>query len=280
MSTRPPITHAEGTLPSGQFWQSWTAPETTGVVVLVHGVHEHGGRYAHVAARLAADGWTTFAVDHPGHGRSPGSRGTIGSMAATVDGVHQLTELAVATHPEVPVFVYGHSLGGLVALQYLTGTPHPRIRGGVISAPALDTGAATPVQRVLAPVLSRFLPDLGVLGLDPATISRDPAVVRDYEADPLNHHGKLTARTGTETMTAATAMPARLRSLTLPLLVIHGGADELMPARVTEIVRDNVASTDLTVTVYEGLVHEPHNEPEKDRVLDDVAGWLAAHRGN
>lgn len=274
--------HARGTLPSGQAWQSWTPPQTTGVdgvVALVHGVHEHGGRYAHVARRLAADGWATFAVDHPGHGRSPGSRGTIGSMAATVEGVRQLVALAGAAHPDVPVFVYGHSLGGLVALQYLTGSPDPRVRGAVVSAAALDTSTATGLQRLVAPVLSRFLPDLPVLALDPTTISRDPAVVADYEADPLNHHGRMTARTGAETMATAAAMPARLRTLTLPLLVLHGGADALMPASVTELLRREVASPDLTVTVYEGLAHEPHNEPEKDRVLDDVAGWLAAHRG-
>lgn len=271
--------HASGTLASGQYWQSWTPEPTTGVVVLVHGVHEHGGRYAHVAARLACDGWATAAVDHPGHGRSPGSRGTVGSMAATVEGVRQLVELAAGAHPDVPVFVYGHSLGGLIALQYLTGSPDPRVRGAVLSAAALDTGTATGLQRLVAPVLSRVLPDLPVLALDPATISRDPAVVADYEADPLNHHGKMTARTGAETMTTAAAMPARLRTLTMPLLVLHGGADALMPVSVTELVRREVASEDLTVTVYDGLFHEPHNEPEKDRVLDDVAGWLAAHRG-
>ncbi len=270
--------HTVGTLPSGQAWQSWTPASTTGVVVLVHGVHEHGGRYAHVARRLAADGWSTFAVDHPGHGRSPGTRGTIGSMSQTVEGVRQLVALADAAHPDVPVFVYGHSLGGLIALQYLTDSPDPRVRGAVISAAALDTSAATGLQRLVAPVLSRFLPDLPVLALDPTTISRDPAVVADYEADPLNHHGKMTARTGAETMTTAAAMPARLRTLTLPLLVVHGGADALMPARVTEVVRREVASTDVTITVYDGLFHEPHNEPEKDRVLDDVAAWLAAHR--
>jgi alpha-beta hydrolase superfamily lysophospholipase len=269
--------HAEGTLPSGQHWQRWTAPTTRGVVVLVHGVHEHGGRYAHVAERLAGAGYSTFAVDHPGHGRSPGRRGDIGSLEIAADGVAQTVELAVATHPGLPVVVYGHSLGGLIALQYLTGSPDGHVRGAVLSAPALDTSAATRVQRLAAPLLSRLAPHLGVLAIDPATISRDPEVVRAYEADPLNHHGRMTARTGAETMLGAAAMPGRLPSLTLPLLVVHGGADRLMPSSVTEVVRAHAGSDDVTVTVYAGLFHEPHNEPEKEQVLDDVVSWLDAH---
>lgn len=273
-----PAPSAEGTLPSGQYWQAWGPGAPLGVVVLVHGLHEHGGRYAGVAERLGAAGYAGYAVDHPGHGRSPGTRGNIGSMAAAVDGVAALTRLAAQRHPGLPVFVYGHSLGGLIALQYLTGAPSDRIVGAVISAPALDTSAATGLQRTVAPVLSRLLPDLGVLSLDAGTISRDPQVVADYRADPLNHLGKVRARTGTEMMLTAAAMPQRLRSLTLPLLVLHGGGDRLMPPAASEVVRSSAASPDLTLRIYDGLYHEPHNEPEREQVLDDVVGWLDAHR--
>jgi alpha-beta hydrolase superfamily lysophospholipase len=281
----PAATHTEGTAPSGQHWQAWTpdpavaAPVgVVGVVVLVHGLHEHGGRYGHVAERLAAAGYASYAVDHPGHGRSPGTRGNIGSMAATVDGVAALVRLAGERHPEVPLFVYGHSLGGLIALQYLTGAPDPRVRGAVISGPALDTGTANGVQRALAPVLSRLLPDLGVLQLDADAVSRDPEVVRAYRTDPLDRMGKVRARTGAEMMKATAALPARLRSLTLPLFVLHGGADRLVPPAASEMVPAHAASQDLTRRVYPGLYHEPHNEPEKDQVLDDVVAWLDAHR--
>jgi alpha-beta hydrolase superfamily lysophospholipase len=199
-------------------------------------------------------------------------------MAATVDGVDQLVRLGGREHPGAPLFVYGHSMGGLIALQYLTGSPDGRIRGAVISAPALDTGAATGVQRLVAPLLSRLLPDLGVLGLDAGTISRDPAVVAAYRTDPLNYTGKVRARTGSEMMSTATAMATRLRSLTLPLFVLHGGADRLVPTAASELVPAHAASADVTRTVYDGLYHEPHNEPEQDRVLDDVIAWLGAHR--
>ena len=279
----PAATHTEGTSPSGQYWQAWTPPPAVdapvvGVVVLVHGLHEHGGRYRHVAQRLAQAGYASYAVDHPGHGRSPGTRGNITSMAAAVDGVAALVRLAGERHPDVPLFVYGHSLGGLIALQYLTGDPDGRVRGAVVSAPALDTSAATGAQRVLAPVLSRLLPDLGVLALDAETISRDPAVVAAYRSDPLNHTGKVRARTGAEMMLATAAMPTRLRALTMPVFVLHGGDDRLMPPAASEMVPAHAASADLTRRVYPGLYHEPHNEPEKDQVLDDVVAWLDAHR--
>jgi alpha-beta hydrolase superfamily lysophospholipase len=273
-----PLGHGQGTLASGQYWQGWSVPDPAGVVVLVHGAHEHGGRYAHVAQRLGAAGYASYAPDHPGHGRSPGRRGDIRSLAAAVEGVAQTARAAADRHPGVPLFVYGHSLGGLVALQYLTGTPHGRIAGAVVSAPALDTSTATPAQRVLAPVLSRLAPGLGVLTLDAETVSRDPEVVAAYRADPLTHTGRMVARTGTEILLGAAAMPARLRGLRLPLLVVHGGADRLVPPAASEVVRRHAGSPDVTVRIYDGLYHEPHNEPEKDEVLDDVVAWLDAHR--
>jgi alpha-beta hydrolase superfamily lysophospholipase len=130
----------------------------------------------------------------------------------------------------------------------------------------------------VAPLLSRVLPDLGVLRLEAEAVSRDPEVVRDYRTDPLNHTGKMVARTGAELMSTALAMPRRLPSLTMPLLVLHGTADRLVPPAASEVVRAHAGSPDLTLRVYDGLFHEPHNEPEKDDVLADVVAWLDTHR--
>jgi acylglycerol lipase len=269
--------HVEGTLPSGQYWQGWTAEAPVrGVVALVHGVHEHGGRYAHVGARLADAGYPVYAVDHPGHGRSPGPRGNIGSMASTVAGVDALARLAAGRHPGVPAFVFGHSLGGLIALQYITGTPI-ELRGAIVSAPAFDTSDSNAVTRALSPVLSRIAPNLGVLQLDLTAISRDPDVVRDYRTDPLNYTGKVRARTGTEILQTVLAMQPRLEALKLPLLLIHGSADRLVPVTTTEFVQQHAGSDDVTVKIYEGGYHESHNEPNKDAVLTDIVTWLDAH---
>ena len=266
----------EGTLPSGQYWQGWLVQAPAGVVVLVHGLHEHSGRYRHVAERLSTARYAVYAVDHPGHGRSPGTRGNIESMAAAVQGVDLLARLAGQRHPEVPLFVYGHSLGGLIALQYLTGTPHERIRGSVLSSPALDTSAATGAQKLVALLLSRLLPDAGVTHGDLTTISRDQDVVQAFRADVLNYNGRLRARTGAEIMLAVSTMPQRLTSLMLPLLVLHGSADRLVPPAASEVVRAHAGSPDLTVKIYDGLYHELHNEPEQQEVLDGIVTWLDA----
>lgn len=268
---------ADGTLPSGQYWQGWPVQAPAGVIVLVHGVHEHSGRYHHVAERLSEARYAVYAVDHPGHGRSPGTRGNIDSMAAAVHGVGMLAGMAGQRHPGVPLFVYGHSLGGLIALQYLTGTPDERIRGGVLSSPALDTSVATGAQKLAALLLSRLLPDAGVAHGDLDTISRDQEVVQAFRADALNYTGKVRARTAAEVLLAVSAMPQRLASLRLPLLVLHGSADRLIPPAASEVVRANAGSPDLTVKIYDGLYHELHNEPEQQEVLDGIVAWLDAH---
>jgi alpha-beta hydrolase superfamily lysophospholipase len=245
--------------------------------VLVHGAHEHGGRYAHVAERLVVSGYRSYAIDHAGHGRSPGTRGNIGSMAATVAGVDELARLAQSRHPGAPTFVYGHSLGGLIALQYVTGSPVP-LNGVVVSAPAVDVSAATPMQIRASSVLSRLAPNLGVLQIDAETVSRDPAVVEAYRTDPLNYTGRMRARTGAEILATVKSLEPRLARLTLPMYVLHGTADRLVPPAATDWVEQHAIKAELTVRRLEGLYHEPHNEPEQDEVLDDIVAWLDAHR--
>jgi len=190
--------------------------------------------------------------------------------------VDELARLAVGRHPGVPAFVYGHSLGGLIALQYITGTPI-ELRGAILSAPAVDVSAANGVQRAASGLLSRLTPNLGVLKLDLTAISRDLDVVRDYRTDPLNYLGKLRARTGAEILNTVMAMRPRLEALKLPLLVFHGTADRLVPPAATTFVAEHVGSADLTVKMYEGYYHEAHNEPDREGVLDDIVAWLDAH---
>ena len=148
----------------------------------------------------------------------------------------------------------------------------------MLSSPALDTSAATGAQKLVALLLSRLLPDAGVAHGDLNTISRDNKVVQAFRADALNYTGKIRARTGAEIMLAVSAMPQRLTSLTLPLLVLHGSADRLVPPAASEVVGANAGSPDLTVKIYDGLYHELHNEPEQQEVLDGIVAWLDARR--
>lgn len=256
--------------------RSWV-PGTAvrGAAVLVHGVAEHSGRYDYVGRTLAAAGFAVHALDHLGHGESAriGAPANLGSIDDAADKVAALIELVRAEHPGVPVFVIGHSMGALITLYLATRAPL-EVAGVVVSAPPLIIDAGNPVQRVLAPVLSRFTPDLGVLKLDSSGISRDPAVVTDYDNDPLVFRGKLPARTATEILTAAGQVLERLPRLRVPTLAMQGTADTIASPVSLDRIEQHAGTTDLTIRRYDGLYHEIFNEPERDQVLADVLSWL------
>ncbi|MBJ8348422.1 alpha/beta hydrolase [Antrihabitans sp. YC2-6] len=259
------------------YWQGWLPDSAPiGIVVISHGVAEHGGRYEHVGTRLTENGYAVYAIDHRGHGKSEGVRSNIDRVSGVVADLDTLIRATAAKHPDVPVFLLGHSMGGLIALQYLSGSAYD-LRGAVIIAPAVEVEVGNIVTLTAAPILSRLLPNLGVLKLDSSEVSRDAQVVEDYDNDSLNFRGKLPARTGAEILATAQKLQSRLSNVTLPLLVLHGSDDKLVSPSSSKIVADNVASTDLTHKEYEGLYHEVLNEPEKEAVIDDVVAWLKAH---
>lgn len=260
------------------YWQGWLPEQSAarGVVVLVHGFGEHSGRYAHVGARLAGAGMAAYAADHRGHGRTGGRPANIERMSLVVADLGRFVGFAAGQHPGAPLFVLGHSMGGLIALQYAT-EPDARLDGLLLSGPAVEVTVGSALQRRAAGVLSALTPQLGVTSLPVDRISRDREVVAAYENDPLVHHGAVPARTGAELLATATALPGRLGRLTVPVLLLHGGDDGLAAPSGSRMVHDAVASTDKTLHRYEGLYHEVFNEPERDRVLTDLVTWLEAH---
>ncbi|QIS02753.1 alpha/beta fold hydrolase [Nocardia brasiliensis] len=258
-------------------WRAWL-PEVRarGVIVLVHGVAEHSGRYAHVGKRLAGAGFAVYALDHIGHGKSAGGKANIGSMDGAADNVAAMLNIASREHPQVPRFLIGHSMGSLIVLHLATRAPVD-VAGIVLSAPPLDIPLGNPVQRLLAPLLTRITPNLGVLKLDSSQISRDPEVVRAYDNDPLVYRGSLPARTAVEILDTTALVKQRLDRLTVPLLVLHGTGDAIAAPSSTDLIERNAGSKDLTAIRYEGLYHEIFNEPEQDEVLGNVVDWLEAH---
>lgn len=257
------------------FWQAWLPDgEADAVVAIAHGAAEHGGRYAWVAGELAGRGHAVYALDHRGHGRSTGQRALVDRLDRAAADVQALVALAGDAHPDVPVFLLGHSMGGLIALAHAD--RHQReLAGLVLSSPlaVLEAGGAA---RAAVRALSRWAPRLPIVAIDAATVSRDPEVVRAYERDPLNHRGRLPARTVGELAAAVGALPGRLPELRLPVLVLRGSADRLVDPAGGELVAERAGSDDCTLLSYDGLYHELLNEPERDRVLADVAGWIAA----
>ncbi len=275
------MTHTDGTFTGAAgheiYWRAWTPEQPKAVVVLAHGLHEHSGRYEHVAERLNRSGYAVHTLDHAGHGRSGGTKGNIGSMAGVLDDFDRLRRTAQEQHPGLPLVVLGHSMGGLIAIDYLVSKGQEGVAALAVSGAAVDTSSAGGVQRRLAPVIGRLAPNLGVLLLGADNVSRDPAVVKDYENDPLNHNGKVRARTGAEMLLSVQRVVDGLPRITVPTLVMHGSEDKLVPVAGSRLIEETIGSPDKTLKIYDGLYHEIFNEPEQDQVLDDLVAWLDAH---
>jgi acylglycerol lipase len=261
------------------FTRCWTPDgQPRAVVILVHGAGEHLGRYEHVAAALLAQGHAVYASDHRGHGRSDGPRALVDRLANAVADVDQLVVTAAAAHPGLPVFMLGHSMGGLIALHYAA-AHQQRLVGIVLSGTLAQLDDVPAALRMIGRTLSVVAPRAGLIAIDPALISRDQAVVESYRSDPLVHHGKLPARTAVELADAVAALAQLLPSIGLPALVLYGTEDGLCPPSGSVMIGERIGSEDRTVKGYDGLLHEILNEPERDAVLAEICGWLAARCG-
>ncbi len=257
------------------YWQAWLPDsEPRAAVVISHGVSEHSDRYAHVARALNDAGYAAYAHDHRGHGRSGGGGSNIERLDYVVADLLTLVQIAADRQGEKP-FLLGHSMGGNIATAFVI-EHEEELAGLILSSPAVDAAAATPVERVLSRVASELAPRLGVFDVEADGISRDPEVVRAYVADPLVHNGKMPARTVSELVRGARRYPGQLPAVRLPVLIFHGGADPIVPVRASEMVEDRIGSEDKTAIYYDGLYHETLNEPEQDKVIAAVVAWLDA----
>lgn len=255
--------------------QGWL-PETgaRAVIVVAHGLAEHGGRYETLAGELVQRGYAVYAVDHRGHGRSSGPRANIGRFAHLVSDFCAFTGRCAREHLDTPVFMLGHSMGGAVAFASALRLQHT-LRGLVLSAPALATDQKLgPLQEMFVRLLSVVAPNTGALALPADAVSRDPSVVARYAADPLVHHKEIPARTLVELLRAMQGFPASAHELRLPTLILHGTADTLVPLAATRPVYQAFGTDDRSVKLYDGLYHEVFNEPERARVTADLLRWL------
>ena len=260
----------------GLYWRAWLSDgDPKAVVAVSHGASEHLGRYAHVGERFAASAYAVYALDHRGHGRSEGRRAMIERADYVVEDLHRLIAMAAGRHPGLKLFLLGHSMGGAVALACAI-RHQDELAGLILSSPLASVEAASPATRALGKLLSVVAPGFGVYEVDSSAVSRDPEVVRDYDEDPLVHHGRLPARTVAEVTGMVGRFPEEVPALRLPLLVMHASEDGLTPVGGSRMVHERAASEDKTLAIEEGLYHEILNEPERERVMARMLEWLDA----
>lgn len=245
---------------SGEPWAS---------LLLVHGLAEHSGRYEHVGAQLAAAGIDTYAFDLRGFGASGGARASVDRWSQLHDDVEERLAAVRSIDPARPVVLFGHSLGGLIALGYvLDGRARPDLL--VLSAPAIS-GEIPRWQRLLVSSLRRVAPGLRLSNrLDTGTLSSDAGVRASYVADPLNQH-ESTVRFAHAAFGEQRRVAAALDRLSMPTLVVHGGLDRLVPTATSEALEGRPG---VTRRVYPGVLHELHNEPAGPKVIDEEIGWI------
>ncbi|GAC1506745.1 MAG: monoacylglycerol lipase [Chloroflexota bacterium] len=275
------IDHAEGTFDGAGgtrlYYQRWLPHDarTRATVAIVHGFGEHGGRYMTVVNVLVPRGYAVYALDHRGHGRSPGPRGHISEWSEFRGDVRAFVNLVHGRHDE-PLFLYGHSMGGLIVLDYGLHDPSG-LAGAIVSGPLLAPPAISPALLLLGRVLSRVLPRFSMnSGLDPATLSRDAQLMEPFKHDSLIH-SRGSARLSTEIPAAIARTQASAAHWSIPLLIIHGGDDAIVPPVGSRSFFERVPIADKEHHEYPGGYHEPHNDSDRDIVLADVANWLDRH---
>lgn len=259
------------------FYQSWhPEDQPRAALALVHGFGEHSGRYPNVVNHFVPRGYAVYGFDHRGHGRSPGQRGHINAWSEYRDDVRAFVQLVTARESPRPIFLWGHSLGGLIVLEYALHYPEG-LRGVIASAPLLGQAGISPILIALARVLSRVAPTFSLsTGLDATTLSRDPAVVKAYTSDPLVH-SLGTPRLSTEISAAQTWTLAHASEWRVPLLLFFGTADRLVPPENTRKFFDAITFPDKHKIEYEGAYHETHNDIIHAQVMADVEQWLQTH---
>lgn len=259
------------------FAQGWepqaVAPKA--VVCLVHGLGEHTSRYEHVAEAFTREGLILMGHDLRGHGRSPGPRGHINAIEDFMQDIDVLLEQARTRYPGLPLFLYGHSLGGIQVLHYGL-RRKPQVKGVIATSSGLRTAIENQKAKVaMAKLFGALLPTVAIAsGLDPNGISRDKTVVKAYQNDPLVHD-KISFGFGREMIGVTAWTLSHAGEFSLPLLLLHGKADAIaFPSSSIEFAAP--LGDKCTLVLWDDAYHELHNEPEKQEVFKTMTLWMNA----
>jgi alpha-beta hydrolase superfamily lysophospholipase len=278
------VEHGVGTVaaPDGTplFVQWWSpAEKPRGVLVVLHGLKDHSSRYSAFAQGLVRRGFAVHAFDLRGHGKSGGPAVRVESFEDYTGDLDWFVRDVKARHPDVPLFLLGHSMGGAIALATVLDKAPP-VDGLVLSAAALKPGAdVNPALIAVTAQLGRFLPDLPVLNLDDAAFTRDTSQAQQDGSDVLIHHKPGPARTAAELLATMQRNADRFEKVTLPILVLHGTADRLTNPEGSRELHARAGSADKTLKLYPDCFHDLLHEPVAARaaVVGDVTAWLESH---
>jgi acylglycerol lipase len=261
------------------FFRSWRPDDTPcGVVVIVHGFHSHSGYYEWAAEQLVAHRLAVYALDLRGRGRSDGERYFVAKISDYVDDVATFVKLAKSKEPATPVFMLGHSAGGVVSCLYALDHQH-EIAGLICESFAFQTPAPDFALAVLKG-LGRIAPHAHVLHLKNEDFSRDPSAVAAMNTDPLIAHETQPTQTVAELVRADERLKKELSLITLPVLILHGSADKATKPSGSRFFHDAAASRDKTLKIYDGHYHDLLNDLGKEIVMSDINAWIAARVAN
>ncbi|MCB0570294.1 MAG: lysophospholipase [Phaeodactylibacter sp.] len=258
------------------FAREWAPKSPKGAICLVHGLGEHIGRYEHFAHYYTKKGFSVLGYDRRGHGQSGGKRGHAPNIGLLLDEIAQLLVETKVRYGGLPVFLYGHSMGGNLVLSYVL-KRHPDVQGVVASAPWIRLAFPAPQFKVaLGKVMKSIFPGFSQSnGLKTEHLSKDPDVVRLYEQDLLTHD-RITAAMGIGMLEQANWLDNFSGHFPCPLLLMHGSEDHIVsPEGSRDFSRR--AQGEVTYREWEGLYHEIHNEREQQEVFDFTLHWLQGH---
>lgn len=253
--------------------KTWTIDESIAELILIHGSTEYTGRYNWAAKIFNENKINVHSFDLRGHGNSGGERVNISTFDEYIDDVHLFIENLKLSNDRI--FILGHSLGGLIAMTYLTKYPDTKCRGVILSSAGLKVGDdISPLLIKISSVLSALFPKLKTVKMNVQHLSRDPKVIEDYVNDPLIYHEGIKARYGGESIKAIIKLREHYSSFNFPALILCGSADKLADPQGSQWMYDEISSADKTLEILDGLYHEILHEPEKNEVIGKIIEWI------
>jgi acylglycerol lipase len=258
-----------------QFWLPDKKPKA--VLLVAHGLAEHSGRYKNLVDYFVPKGYAVYALDHRGHGKSEGTLSYVDNFNDYLIDLKTFFDMVRKDSKNTKIFLFGHSLGGTIATAYAV-EHQDELAGLMVSGSTLvPATSVSPALLAIAGVVSALAPKMGVTLLDASAISRDQAVVDAYVNDPLVFRGKIPARTGAELARMWKQLPEQMPRIKLPILIMHGSADQLSDPQGSKLLFERVGSKDKTLKLYDNCYHEICNEPEREQVFADMETWLKKH---